>query len=287
MNVTCKREDRRISEYALRQLAETLRKEGRAAGTVECYLRAARSLAHWLKGSPVTEGSAVAWREELISRGYATTSINAMVAGVNKLFVVMGWEECRAKALRMQRRAFRDESRELSRDEYRRLVAAARSGRRTKTALAMETICSTGIRVSELEYITVEAAEAGRAEVALKGKVRTVLIPRRLAKKLLDYARRRGISEGPVLLGRGGRPLSRQAVWAEMKGLARAARVAATKVFPHNLRHLFARSFYEACHDVVRLADVLGHSSVETTRIYLVTTGAEQARIIERLGLIE
>lgn len=206
---------------------------------------------------------------------------------VNKLFVIMGREECRARALRVQRRAFRDESRELSRNEYRRLVSAARSGRRTRTALAMETICATGIRVSELEYITVEAAGAGRAEVALKGKVRTVLIPRRLAKKLLEHARRRGIERGPVLLGRDGRPLSRQAVWAEMKGLARTARVAATKVFPHNLRHLFARSFYEACHDVVRLADVLGHSSVETTRIYLVTTGAEQARIIERLGLIE
>lgn len=281
------RGNRRIGEAELRRLVGHLRREGRSTGTVECYLRAARSFARWLGERPVFEGSAVLWRDELVASGYAPSSVNAMVAGVNKLFAVVGWEECRAKALRVQRRAFRDESRELSRNEYRRLVSAARSGRRTRTALAMETICATGIRVSELEYITVEAAGAGRAEVALKGKVRTVLIPRRLAKKLLEHARRRGIERGPVLLGRSGRPLSRQTVWAEMKALARAAGVASSKVFPHNLRHLFARAFYEACHDVVRLADVLGHSAVETTRIYLVTTGAEQARIIERLGLIE
>ena len=287
MSAAHRQGERRIGEAELARLARALDREGRASGTVECYLRSARAFARWLKGAPASEGSAAAWREELLASGYAPASVNAMLAGVNKLFAVLGWETCRARSLRIQRRAFRDESRELSRNEYRRLVSAARSGRRTRTALAMETICATGIRVSELEYITVEAAGAGRAEVALKGKVRTVLIPRRPARKLLGYARHRGISEGPVLLGRDGRPLSRQAVWAEMKGLARAARVAATKVFPHNLRHLFARSFYEACHDVVRLADVLGHSSVETTRIYLVTTGAEQARIIERLGLIE
>lgn len=272
---------------ALDRLVETLEKEDRAPGTRECYLRAARHFALWLGGAPVLEDSASEWRDELLAKGYAPASVNAMLAGVNKLLRVMGCERCRARALRIQRRSFREESRELSEREYHRLVVAARLCGKNRAALAMEAICSTGIRVSELSFLTVEAARRGRAVVSLKGKVRTVLIPRRLSRKLLDYARRSGVVSGPVFVGRRGRPLSRKSIWAEMKALARAAGVMASKVFPHNLRHLFARVFYESCQDVVRLADVLGHSSIETTRIYLVTTGEEQAREIESLGLVE
>lgn len=276
-----------VNESALDRFTETLERESRARGTVECYLRAARQFALWLGGAPVVEESASEWRDELLSKGYAPTSVNAMLAGVNKLLRVMGCESYRARALRIQRRSFREESRELSEREYHRLVVAARLCGKNRVALAMEAICSTGIRVSELSFLTVEAARRGRAVVSLKGKVRTVLIPRTLARKLLEHARRSGVSSGPVLVGRRGRPLSRKSIWAEMKALARAAGVAASKVFPHNLRHLFARAFYESCRDVVRLADVLGHSSIETTRIYLVTTGKEQARAIEGLGLVE
>lgn len=275
-----------VDEGALERLAETLAREGRAQGTIECYLRAARLFAQWMGGAPVTEESASKWRDEALSKGYAPTSVNAMLAGVNKLLRVMGCEEYRARALRIQRRSFRDESRELSEREYRRLVFAARLRGKSRAALAMEAICSTGIRVSELCFLTVEAAMKGRAIVSLKGKVRTVLIPRSLSRKLLDHARRLGVASGPVLVGRGGKPLSRKSIWAEMKALAEVAGVAASKAFPHNLRHLFARLYYESCRDVVRLADILGHSSIETTRIYLVTTGEEQARAIESLGLV-
>ena len=276
-----------VDEKAIEGLAESLRREGRAPGTVECYLRAARAFSRWLGGRPVAEGSAAAWRDELLAGGYSPSSVNVMVAGVNRLLRAMGREGWRARALRIQRRPFRDASRELTRGEYHRLLAAAMARGRRRAALAMETICSTGIRVGELRFLTVEAARRGRAEVSLKGKVRTVLIPRRLARKLLEFARSSGVKGGPVLRGRDGRPLSRKGVWAEMKAAAAAAGVAASKAFPHNLRHLFARAFYASCRDVVRLADVLGHSSVETTRIYLATTGAEQERTIDRLGLIE
>ena len=190
------------------------------------------------------------------------------------------------KALRLQRRSFREAERELDREEYRTLVRTARTLGRERLALVMETICATGIRVGEVPYITVEALRRGKAVVALKGKVRTILLPEKLCKKLLKYVKRQKITSGEVFLTGGGKRLSRVQIWAEMKRLCCAAGVAADKVFPHNLRHLFARTFYRACQDVVKLADILGHSSIETTRIYLLTTGTEHLRQLERLGLL-
>ena len=209
-----------------------------------------------------------------------------MVAAVNKFFSLCGWTDCRVKALRLQRRLFREEGRELTRREYDRLLAAARRSGKGQLELLMEAICATGIRVSEVKYLTVEAARAGRAEVHLKGKVRTILIPGKLRKKLLGYAKEKKIASGEIFLTRGGKSLSRKQIWAEMKALCKAAGVSPSKVFPHNLRHLFARTFYQVCRDVAKLADVLGHSSIETTRIYLISTGAEHARQLERLGLV-
>ena len=190
------------------------------------------------------------------------------------------------KYLKIQRRLFRDDSRELTRPEYDRLLAAAREQGRERLALLLETICATGIRVSEVRYVTVETARTGRAEIALKGKIRTILLPGKLCRKLLKYARRQKIASGEIFLTRSGRGLSRKQIWAEMKSLCAKAGVAPTKVFPHNLRHLFARTFYRVCRDVARLADVLGHSSIETTRIYLISTGAEHATTLERMGLV-
>ena len=190
------------------------------------------------------------------------------------------------KYLKIQRRLFRDDSRELTRPEYDRLLAAAREQGRERLALLLETICATGIRVSEVRYVTVETARTGRAEIALKGKIRTILLPGKLCRKLLKYARRQKIASGEIFLTRSGRGLSRKQIWAEMKSLCAKAGVAPTKVFPHNLRHLFARTFYRVCRDVARLADVLGHSSIETTRIYLISTGAEHAGTLERMGLV-
>ena len=190
------------------------------------------------------------------------------------------------KFLKIQRRLFRDAGRELSRAEYERLVETAANLSRPRLALLMEAICGTGVRVSEVRYLTVEAVQAGRADISLKGKIRTILIPNKLCRKLLKYARKQKITSGEIFLTRSGKGMSRRQIWAEMKSLCERAGVEPSKVFPHNLRHVFAAAFYKSCKDIVRLADVLGHSSVETTRIYLLTTGVEHAQMLERLGLV-
>ena len=262
---------------------ELLRREY-SHGTAESYVRSIRAFARW-SGGAVDRGLVLTWKARLTAR-YAPATVNAMLAGINRFFAFMGWPECKVKALRLQRRSFREAERELDREEYRTLVRTARTLGRERLALVMETICATGIRVGEVPYITVEALRRGKAVVALKGKVRTILLPEKLCKKLLKYVKRQKITSGEVFLTGGGKRLSRVQIWAEMKRLCRAASVAADKVFPHNLRHLFARTFYQASRDVVQLADILGHSSIETTRIYLLTTGAEHLRRLERLGLL-
>ena len=209
-----------------------------------------------------------------------------MLSALNSLLDFLGFGDCRVKFLKVQRRMFRDDSRDLTRSDYNALTAAAKAQNKTRLALLMEAICATGIRVNEVQYITVEAARAGRAEVALKGKIRTILIPSKLCRKLLKYARQQKTASGEIFLTRNGTPLSRRQIWAEMKRLCKTAGVAASKVFPHNLRHLFAAAFYRASRDIVKLADVLGHSSLETTRIYLLTSGAEHQRQLDRLGLV-
>ena len=188
--------------------------------------------------------------------------------------------------MRIQRQLFRDPDRDLSKSEYDRLISAAQALGRNRLALLMETICATGIRVSEVKYITVEALRRGRAEIMLKGKVRTILIPSKLSRKLLKYARKEKTASGAIFRTKSGRELSRRQIWAELKQLCRYAGVSPTKVFPHNLRHLFAKVFYKACKDIARLADVLGHSSIETTRIYLISTGAQHRRDLDRLRLV-
>ena len=216
----------------------------------------------------------------------APATINVKLAAVNRFLVFLGWPAFRVKPLRIQRRLFRDDSRELTRAEYLRLLETARALGRERLALLMETICATGIRVSEVQNITVEAARRGKTEIALKGKIRTILLPGKLCRKLLKYARKRQIASGKIFLTKGGRGMSRGQIWAEMKALCQEAGVAASKVFPHNLRHLFARTFYKAYRDVAKLADVLGHSSLETTRIYLISTSAEHAVMLEGLHLL-
>lgn len=263
-----------------------LRAEEREPGTIEKYLRDVRAFAAWLDGRALDKETAIAWKGHLIGMGYAPSTINSMLIAVNRFFRFQRWEDLRVKTMRIQRRIFRSRDRELTKEEYVRLIETARAQGKERLALLMETICATGIRVSEVRYITVEAARAGRAEIALKGKIRTILIPGKLCRKLLKYAGRRGIAEGEVFRTKSGRGVSRRQIWREMKGLCEKAGVEASKVFPHNLRHLFATLFYRACRDIVKLADVLGHSSINTTRIYLMTTGAEHARQLEKLGLV-
>ena len=279
-------EPRKIATECSISYGRYLATEERSPGTIEKYLRDVRAFARWLDGAPVTKELATRWKEHLRSQGYAPATINSMLAAINGLFHFLGWDECRVKFLKVQRRLFRDAGRELTRPEYDRLLETARARDQERLALLMETICATGIRVSEVRYITVEAARRGRTEISLKGKIRTILLPGKLCRKLLKYARKQKTASGEIFLTRNGKSLSRRQIWAELKRLCKYAGVESTKVFPHNLRHLFATTFYRACKDIARLADVLGHSSIETTRIYLVTSGAEHARQMERLGLV-
>lgn len=263
-----------------------LREEERAPGTVEKYLRDVRTFAAWLDGRPVAKETAAGWKEHLVSESYAPVTVNSMLSSVNTLFRFEGWDDCKVKFLKIQKQLFREQSRELTREEYERLLTTAHALGRERLALLMETICASGIRVSEVQYITVEAVRAGRAQISLKGKIRTIMLPGKLCRKLLKYAKKQKIAAGEIFLTGSGRSLSRKQIWAEMKRLCSRAGVAASKVFPHNLRHLFARTFYKASRDVAKLADVLGHSSIGTTRIYLLSTGAEHQKQLDRLGLV-
>ena len=226
------------------------------------------------------------WKEHLLAKALAPATVNAKLSAVSGLLGFLGLGECRVKSVRIQRRVFRDEARELTREEYRRLLNTAQRQGLDRLLLLMETICATGVRVSEVCHITVEALRDMRADVALKGKVRSILLPRKLCRKLLKYAKRKKITSGEIFRTRSGRPMSRGQIWREMKAICQAAGVAPSKVFPHNLRHLFATVFYRASRDIAKLADLLGHSSIDTTRLYLMTTGAEHARQLEQLDLI-
>ena len=280
-----------MSEYqfpnhVMERFARHLRQEERSPGTVAKYLRDVGAFAAWLGGKPVSKELAAGWKEHLRAQGYAPATVNSMLSALNGLFKFLGWNECQVKFLKIQRRLFRDTNRELTRSEYDRLLATAKELGRDRLALLIETIGATGIRVSEVKYITVEAARKGKAEIALKGKIRVILLSTKLCRKLLKYAKKQKTASGTIFRTKSGKELSRRQIWAELKGLCKHAGVAPTKVFPHNLRHLFATIFYKACKDIVKLADVLGHSSIETTRIYLVTSGIEHQRQLERLGLV-
>lgn len=276
-----------LTEQAFDQFEDYLRHDEREESTIEAYLRSLTRFAEWADGRAVTKELAMEWKTALAEAGYRPISVNAMLAAVNKFFTCMGREDCKVKYLKLQRQMFRKSEKDLSKEEYQRLVQAAHEKGYLRMELILETICATGIRVGELKYITVEAVRAGVAEIALKGKIRTILLPHRLCRKLQKYAKQQKIASGKLFLTQDGLPVSRQSIWTRMKALCEAAGVERSKAFPHNLRSLFARSFYGSCHDVVRLADVLGHSSIETTRIYLMSTGKEYLRQLDKLGLVQ
>ena len=276
-----------LTEREFNQFEDYLRHDEREESTIEAYLRSLTRFAEWADGRAVTKELAMEWKAALAESGYRPISVNAMLAAVNKFFTCMGREDCKVKYLKLQRQMFRKSEKDLSQEEYQRLVQAAHEKGDLRMELILETICATGIRVGELKYITVEAVRAGVAEIALKGKIRTILLPHRLCRKLQKYAKQQKIASGKLFLTQDGLPVSRQSIWTRMKALCEAAGVERSKAFPHNLRSLFARSFYGSCHDVVRLADVLGHSSIETTRIYLMSTGKEYLRQLDKLGLVQ
>lgn len=261
-------------------------REERSAGTIAKYLRDVRAFLRFLpENGRVDKETVVAYKRQ-IAGAYRAASVNSMLVAVNNLLRFLGWHECRVKLLRVQRQNFRQSERELTREEYLRLLRAAQQGKNERLYFLMQTICSTGLRVSEHRFVTVEAVRAGQARVRNKGKERLVFLPKELQKPLLQYCKRRGITSGPVFVTRSGRALDRSNIWADMKRLCKAANVAEGKVFPHNLRHLFALTYYRVQKDVIHLADILGHASVDTTRIYTATSGREQKRLLSRLRLV-
>lgn len=269
----------------IHRYARHLRSLERASQTIQKYTHDITALAQWLGEKPVTKGLLLEWKECLITT-HAPASVNAMLAAVNGLLSYLGRGDLRLRPLKIQRALFLNEEKELTREEYVRLVRAAEKKQNQRLVLVIQTICATGIRVSELKFITVEAVQAGRAEVSNKGKRRVVFLPERLRQILIKYLQKHKITAGPVFVSRNGRPLDRSNIWRDMKALCESAGVEPSKVFPHNLRHLFARTYYSLEKDLSRLADILGHSSVQTTRIYTAESGAIHARQIGRLGLV-
>lgn len=275
-----------ISIVQIAAFRQHLQLDERMSGTIDKYLRDVRGFAAWLGSRSLGKDTAAGWKTYLQESGLCPETVNSKLSALNKFLKFLNRGECCVKYLRIQRKMFRQTDRELSRTDYHRLLETANNIGKTRLALLMETLCATGIRVSEVKYITVDAIDAGRAEVSLKGKIRTILIPGKLCRKLKKYARKQKIVSGEIFLTRNGKGLSRHQIWAEMKALCQKAGITPSKVFPHNLRHLFAQTFYRACQDVVKLADVLGHSSIETTRIYLISSGMEHAQQLEQLGLV-
>lgn len=261
-----------------------LREQEKSTATVEKYLRDVRAFSIYASGREVTKELVMGYKKQLLEKNYGVRSINSMLSSIHSFLIYRGWQDCRVKFLKVQKQAYCAEEKELTKEEYRRLLKAAEGN--AQLHLVMQTICATGIRVSELQYFTVEAVNRGKIVVHCKGKTRVILIPGKLRKGLLDYIRKQKIRSGIIFLTKHNRPLDRKTIWAQMKNLCKAAGVNPSKVFPHNLRKLFARTFYAMEKDIAKLADILGHSSIDTTRIYIMTTCDEHRRKIERLGLV-
>ena len=259
--------------------------EEKASATIEKYMHDVMVFAEWLGERDLEKTVILAYKAELCEN-HAPASVNAALVSLNQFFVFCGLHDLRVKNLKIQRQMFANSDKELSKTEYERLLTAARSKKNERLYLLMQTICSTGIRVSELRFVTVEAVERGIAEINCKGKRRQVFLPKELRKMLGRYIREQNRKSGAVFVTKNGNPLDRSNIWSDMKKLCKSAGVSEKKVFPHNLRHLFARTFYSLQKDVVRLADILGHSSINTTRIYTMETGVVHRRQIERLGLL-
>lgn len=275
-----------LTEEMAKAFEKYLRREEKSDNTVKKYLRDMRAFAAYLNGAEVTKETVITFKSKLLGESYSVRSINSMLASLNGLFSFLGWEDCRVKSVKLQRQIYCPEEKELTKAEYMRLVDTAKQKGNERLNLILQTICGTGIRVSELQYITVEAVKNREATVSLKGKTRSVFLVKELRKKLIRYAAKQNIQSGAVFITRTGKPMNRTNIWREMKGLCRQAGVNPKKVFPHNLRHLFARTFYGIEKDIAKLADILGHSSINTTRIYIISTGSEHRRRMEHMRLI-
>ena len=274
-----------LTVQSMKDYLTNLAEQERSAATLQKYAHDLNALLEYLADKPLTKTALIGWKEQLVEI-YAPASVNSMLAAVNGFFNFMGWRELTVKSLKIQKAVFADEKQELSRAEYVRLVRTAEAEKNERLALVIQTICATGIRVSELKFITARAVQSGRAEVSNKGKRRIVFLPEKLCRALKKYLQKQKRTEGPVFVTKTGKPLNRSNIWRDMKALCSSAGVDSDKVFPHNLRHLFARTFYSAEKDLSRLADILGHSNVATTRIYTMESGCVHIKQLNRMGLV-
>lgn len=274
-----------ITAKTIAEFKEHLILEERSEITIEKYIRDVKVFTAYTQNTVVTKETVIAYKKHL-QENYAVRSVNSMLASINSLFAFLNWHDLRVKSLKLQQQVFCPEEKELTKAEYTRLCRAAERKHNERLNLILQTICGTGIRVSELQYITVEAVKQGEAVVNCKAKTRSVFIVKELKQKLLRYAAEQNIKSGMIFVTRTGKPISRTNIWREMKALCEEANVNPKKVFPHNLRHLFARVFYGIEKDIAKLADILGHSSINTTRIYIISTGTEHQKQLENMRLI-
>ncbi|MBQ7793042.1 MAG: tyrosine-type recombinase/integrase [Clostridia bacterium] len=277
---------KQISKELMQNFKDYLHDEEKSAATLDKYIRDVGTFAQWCGETELTKGLVLEYKQKLIER-YAPASVNSIISSLNSFFGFNRWYDLKVKQLKIQKQIFADKEKELTKGEYERLLAAAKAQNNERLYCLMQTIGSTGIRISELKFVTAEAVNSGQATINCKGKLRRVFLPKQLCKMLKVYIKERKIKSGSVFVSKNGKPLDRSNIWSVMKKLCDAAGVSRDKVFPHNLRHLFARTYYSLKKDIVRLADILGHSSVNTTRIYTMETGEIHRRQIQSLGLVK
>lgn len=274
-----------ITNENIKQFEFYLYEEEKSINTIEKYMRDIRLFKNWLGKNQLDKKIVLEYKKELCEK-YAPKSVNSILSSLNSLFVFLNLHELKVKTLKIQRQIFASTEKELTKAEYDRLLNVAKAKKNERLYYLMQAIAATGIRISELEYITHEAVSEGKATINCKGKLRQVFLPKQLCRALMQYAKQQNIKKGPIFITRKGRPLDRSTVWKMLKSICESANVSKTKVFPHNFRHLFARTFYSLQKDIVRLADILGHSSINTTRIYTMESGEIHRRQIQKLGLL-
>ena len=276
---------RKITNELITKFKEYLIDEEKSVATLDKYIRDITVFMHWSSDKELCKSLVLEYKQEIIGK-YAPASVNSIISSLNSFFVYNEWYDLKVKSIKIQKQIFANKDKELTKAEYERLLKAAKSKNNQRLYYLMQTICSSGLRVSELKYVTTDAVRCGQATINCKGKMRIVMLPKQLCKMLKDYIKENNIKSGPVFVSKNGKPLDRSNIWSDMKKLCEYAGVSKDKVFPHNLRHLFARTYYSLQKDVVRLADILGHSNVNTTRIYTMSTGETHRQQLQKLGLL-
>ncbi len=278
---------RTVTNKLVEKFREYLYEEEKSNATVSKYICDIKKLKEYANGHELDKKLIVSYKEYLQNKGcYKSGSINSFLVAANCFFQFMGWNDLKIKTIKVQKKAFMPNNMDLSKAEYKKLVAAAEKSGKIQLAMLIQTLCAIGLRVSELAFITVKSVNEGTVNVYCKGKERQILIPKALQIKLLYYIHKNGTKNGVVFRTRNGKPINRSNIWREMKSLCQEAGVEQEKVFPHNLRHLFAKTFYNTCKDIAKLADILGHSSIETTRVYIMTTSREYQKHMDEMDLV-